>query len=445
MPGIETDPEIMQAFLTECGELLGFLEGDLISLESNGADTELLNKVFRALHTIKGSASFLALTELVEITHVAESALNAARDGNAAVNRPLTDLLLRAVDVIKLQLSELESGSASLTGAEPGLVTALAAVGENKENPDAPETATPQPADTARSCGARPLALDAGKSDLLANLVEDLDSQLDRLSDRIEMLNDESTRPGLADSIEDLGRCLTATIGFFELGSMHEHAYTLVEAAAAAAKSESTQMDQIMPRMRAVLNLLSRQKEGLGEGTLIEPASGALLDRLRCVAESGVGDPGWRLPDNADDETVFRVDGVEHAPIARDTRDEPARVEPVPAAPCATAVGCAPLLEKTLRIEVSRLESLMNLVGELVQEKNRARELSRRVMLDRVVSPETAEPLGASVAGLDRITGEIQAEVMRARMQPLDKLFGRCPRLIRDLSRITGKSLQLVI
>lgn len=461
MAGIELGPEIMQEFLTECGELLESLEGDLLTLETDNTNTEIVNKVFRTLHTIKGSASFLAINELVETAHVAETALNAARNGEAVVDRSLMDLLLRAVDVIKQQMSEIEGGEGALTRADPDLIAALAAIGEGDENPDAPGTAMPQPADTAPipgGNGRRELMLDESKADLLGPFVEDLESQLDKLSDRIEMLMDEAARPSLGEQIEDLGRGLSATIDFFEFDSMLEFTSVLIETATAASKAESVDMDQLMPRMRAVLNLLSQQKEGLGEGALIEPPSGELLDRLRRVVESGKVDPEWQLPTDADDETVFRVDGVKDEEDASLAEVEPEALQPGSpvsagsgpdkknaASPSAEAKGRAPLVEKTLRVEVSRLESLMNLVGELVLQKNRICELNRRVKLESGVSQELAEPLELAGAGLDRITGEIQVAVMRTRMQPLDKLFGRYPRLIRDLSQKTGKDIRLAI
>ncbi len=469
MAGIEIDPEIMQEFLTECGELLESLEGDLLELESDNTDTELINKIFRALHTIKGSASFLALTELVEIAHVAETALNAARNGEIVIERPMMDMLLKAVDVIKQQMSEIQSGSDTLTKAEPELVAALAAAGEGKENPDAPGTAVPQPADTSSAGGAsgetsggdnrRELALDPSKADLLGPFVEDLESQLDKLSDQIEMLMDDAARPTLAEQIEDLGRGLSATIDFFEFDSMLELANSLVEAASKASKAESVEMDQLLPRMRAVLNLLTQQKDGLGEGTLVEPPKGELLDRLHKLIETGKVDPEWALPEDADEETVFKIDGVlpeeesEQAPSNNTGQPDAAASAPAEsggkpggsgAAP-AKSKPRAPLVEKTLRVEVGRLESLMNLVGELVLQKNRICELSRRVTIEGDVPQELAEPLELSGAGLDRITSEIQVAVMRTRMQPLDKLFGRYPRLIRDLSQKTGKDIRLAI
>ena len=124
------DPEILQDFLTESGELLEQLEGDLVALEETPADTELINQVFRALHTIKGSASFLALTNLVEIAHAAETALNSARNGSFSIDERAMDLLLRAVDVVRVQFGEISSGETELTKADPDLVSSLVSLGE---------------------------------------------------------------------------------------------------------------------------------------------------------------------------------------------------------------------------------------------------------------------------------------------------------------------------
>ena len=122
------DKEILQDFLTESGELIQSLEGDLVVLEGAPRDPELLNKVFRALHTIKGSASFLDLKNLVRVAHAAESALNAARNGVVLVDQAMMNLLLEAVDLIKTHLGQVEAG-ADLTAPRDLLVTTLAAMG----------------------------------------------------------------------------------------------------------------------------------------------------------------------------------------------------------------------------------------------------------------------------------------------------------------------------
>lgn len=468
MSGIAFDEEILREFLTECGELLDTLETDLVTLETD-ANPGLLNKVFRALHTVKGSASFLALAELVEIAHAAESALNAARNGEAVVDERLMDLLLRAVDVIKLQMRQIGAGSA-VTAADPALVRALAAIGEGESAGDAPGAA-PEPADAAGT-----LMLDSSKAELLEDFVADLDAQFARLGEQVETLLDETERPRVADRVAELGEELTSTIDFFEFDSMLRLTEVLLESAAAASRTEGFELDQAVPRMRALLGLVGVQRAGLARGLLIDPECGALVERLRRLAETGRAEDAWRLPASADPETALRFDGALSGDATPDgttvapcgatrepaeTNENPGAAPATPTAQAAQAAGApgsarvdAPgtvaagkpsAIEKTLRVEVSRLESLMNLVGELVLQKNRIGELTRRVVTECDVPHGLAEPLEQAGAGLDRLTGEIQVAVMRTRMQPLEKLFSKYPRLIRDLSRKTGKELRLEI
>ncbi len=475
MPGgIAYDPEIVQEFLTECGELLDALETDLITLESD-ASPELLNQVFRALHTIKGSASFLALTEMVEIAHAAESALNAARNGDAPVDQELMDMLLRAVDMIKQQMIEIGAGSA-LTRPDPALVAGLAAIGEGKAPADAPGT-VPEPADGAAGGSGNEadddgvLRLDGAKAVLLDDFVADLDEQFARLSVQVDRLLDDAERAGVADRVLELGEGLTATIDFFEFDSMLRLTRVLLESASAASRAEGFELDQAIPRMRALLELVGTQRAGLANGRLVEPECGALLERLRTLCETGRAEDAWRLPESADSQTVLRLDGaIRDGTNSEEQQDAPGASTPEPdeaasseaaevhaaARPVtpnsvsesdsASSQGSrAPAIEKTLRVEVSRLESLMNLVGELVLEKNKIGELTRRVSKEHGVPHDLAGPLELAGTGLDRLTGEIQVAVTRTRMQPLDKLFGKYPRLIRDLSRKTGKNLKLEI
>lgn len=476
MPGgIAFDPEIVQEFLTECGELLDALETDLITLESD-ASPELLNQVFRALHTIKGSASFLALTEMVEIAHAAESALNAARNGDAPVDQELMDMLLRAVDMIKQQMIEIGAGSA-LSRPDPALVAGLAAIGEGKAPADAPGT-VPEPADGAAGGSGNEadddgvLRLDGAKAVLLDDFVADLDEQFARLSVQVDRLLDDAERAGVADRVLELGEGLTATIDFFEFDSMLRLTQVLLESASAASRAEGLELDQAIPRMRALLELVGTQRAGLANGRLVEPECGALVERLRTLCETGRAEDAWRLPESADSQTVLRLDGaIRDGTNGEEQQDAPGASTPEPADKAASSEAAevhaaartvtqssvsesdsagdqksrAPAIEKTLRVEVSRLESLMNLVGELVLEKNRIGELTRRVSTEHGVIHDLAGPLELAGAGLDRLTSEIQVAVMRTRMQPLDKLFGKYPRVIRDLSRKTGKNLKLEI
>ncbi|MEM0982848.1 MAG: chemotaxis protein CheA [Planctomycetota bacterium] len=467
------DPEILQDFLTESGELLEQLEGDLIELEQSPDDGPLVNQVFRALHTIKGSASFLQLTNLVEIAHAAETALNEVRGGNARIDEDLMSQLLRAVDVLKVQFEQLSSGQTELEKADQALVDQLVAVGSADANTGGAGDSAAGPSELAE--GERPLQLGDGKADLLEMFVEDLDQQLTKLSETISDLADDERRPAAVEGVAQLGEDLNATIDFFECEAMLDLAQTATGAALAASSASEDALEQLLPRLRAINSLLTQQTKGLRRGVLIEPPTRTLVERTAAIGAGTIEDD-WLLNAGAMEQEVLLKDGV--ITDAGDTEapgtpvddsfdaadDAPAiEAEPPAAAPVEDATPDAPAAppqqadsskqdkaasnapEQTIRVEVGRLEKLMNLVGELVLQKNRITALSDDVRRVEAIDGDLSENIELASSTLDRVTGEIQVAVMRTRMQPLDKLFGKYPRLIRDLAKKTGKKINLKI
>jgi len=438
------DPEIIRDFLTESGELLEQLEGDLIVLEERPADPDLLNQVFRALHTIKGSASFLALTELVEAAHAAENALNAARNGAISVDRTVMDLLLRAIDVLKIQFGELESGD-PLTAADPALVTALAAAA--KGNP--PTTPTPAASvDAAHPAplGARilPLELPADKDDLIDFLVDDLEQTFAKIDEQFAALTEEPERAHAADELIDLADALIKNAEFFDFEPMQSLAQALLEAASSLGEIENDAFGQLMPRLHAVRRLLGEQAAGLKDRKLLAWRTDELLGRIAALSR---GEPASApLPNGADAELALRTDGVvpgdDEVRTGAGARPAP-DADTTPPPPASGTPRNPPAIEQTIRVDVKRLETLMNLVGELVLQKNRISAISRNLLSS--LDQDRREHINAAAGDLDRITSDMQVAVMRTRMQPLDRLFGRYPRLIRDLAAKTGKQIRLDI
>lgn len=485
------DPEILQDFLTESGELLEQLEGDLVDLEDDPTDPEMLNQIFRALHTIKGSASFLALTNLVELAHAAESALNAARGGQATIGKGEMDLLLEAVDILKKQFDELNSGGTELTKAPDPLVQGLTAIGEGQSiDADAPQEAaaaepaaaaadgadgadgadTPAPlAGSATGVAERRLELDASKEALLDHLVTDLDDTLDKISEQLGRLANESERDAAANAIGELGDDLTRTVDFFEFDEMLQLSKAIAEAGEQFASLDDEARDQLVPRIDAIAHLLTEQSTGLKSQRLVTRPTDALLERVHRLLTGEALSDAERVAAAADRQAVLTHDGVlsEGASDPGPGADAGAAPSSAPAAPQAAAAAppdaapaadddasapaeqaarraSAPAIEQTIRVEVGRLEALMNLVGELVLQKNRVLGLSQDLNKSGI-SQELSEQIEVTAGTLDRVTGDIQVAVMRTRMQPLDKLFGKYPRLIRDLARKTDKDIRLDI
>lgn len=460
------DQEIVQDFLTESGELLGLLEGDLVVLESTPRDPELLNKVFRALHTIKGSASFLQLTNLVAIAHCSESALNAARNGVVVVGPAMMNLLLEAVDILKTHMSQLAAGE-ELSVPRAELVAQLTAIGEGKAAPDATTAAqstanaapvapaaapTTQPANakSATNGNVRKLELGPGKADLLEYLVADLDETMNKVQAGLNALAGAQDVPSsaqtLAETCEQLGRC----VDFFEHGQMGELAQAMASAATKLTSKQDA-LSNVMPHLRSLCDLVNGQAAGIKAGEVREVAAEELLNQLE-NAWSGIASAPTNAAPAAQPVTPVHEPHplAEPADVAKPATSAPAHPAPDAKAADKNAEKTgekhdAKAVENTIRVEVGRLESLMNLVGELVLQKNRIGALTRRAASATNADVELAEAMTAAAGTLDRVTSDIQLAVMRTRMQPLDKLFGRYPRLIRDLAAKTGKKIQLVI
>ena len=480
------DPEILADFLTESGELLEQLEGDLVDLESRSTDPELLNQVFRALHTIKGSASFLGLTNLVEIAHCSESALNAARAGNIVVGRPEMDLLLEAVDIIRSQMQVLNDGGEDLPKAPDQLVATLTAIGEGKGAPaateDAPERGDRSPPHT-QGGAPKPLVLGEGRDDLLDHLIDDVEATLQQCDEQIPLLDDDDGRSGAAMRLGDLAGELIRAIEFFEIEPMIRLSGLLRDACEGLGSADQDASEQLVPRVRALRHLLAQHELALRERIALETDTSVLAERIAALTAGETLAPEQRVEAGATGEALAALEtcnstdeqiaaapddlGIEalaaQAAAEQAAGAPPADQPPTPQPPAQAQAqvqaqvqapanqagppakgGKAAAPEQTIRVEVSRLEQLMNLVGELVLQKNRVGALSDDLQREQV-DPDLAEHFEVTAGTLGRITTDIQVAVMRTRMQPLDKLFGKYPRLIRDLARKTGKKIDLVI
>jgi two-component system, chemotaxis family, sensor kinase CheA len=469
------DPQILQDFLTESGELLDRLESDLVTLEHSPADPELINQVFRALHTIKGSASFLALTNLVKIAHAAESALNAARNTVVKIDGTMMNLLLAAVDTIKGHMAQLRAEDFDLKAPDARVVEALTEIGLGR-TPASTPTAVTTPADNeAASVQAsiladsnanqslQPIELGGARGDLYEFFLTDFGQTLERFKSQVVALEDASQRAeagaGLAAAAEELAK----SIEFFGVSTAMRLAEMLVKIGRGAARLDDASLMQVLPRTRAILALLDDQLAALSKKQHRLESIDELAERIEdALGGHFVSGEGLQAR-GATVEQVLAIDGVREAasPAATTTADtqanapvkppsrpvpsEPADHQAAPAAAGTASKTSVAAAEQTIRVEVGRLESLMNLVGELVLQKNRVSAMGRKLASSGELHSEMVEAVTMATSGLDRVTSDIQNAVMRTRMQPLEKILSKYPRLIRDLAQKTNKKIELVV
>lgn len=490
---MEFEPELMQDFLTETGELIEQLDADLVKLEDvvdAAAACDLLNGVFRALHTVKGAAGFLGLTTVTAFAHVAEDALNRLRKGEVSLSPSIMDSLLKCVDVLRLMVDGIASTGQAEPCPEPLLdslrsicsVAAEAPKGAAKASaPKAPvlpaavvaepapvEVVTPNPA--LQLTTTRTLKLPEQKQDLVQYMIDDLREVGTLIDQALAKSWAATTRRDASGDLLEIAEGLVRTIAFFEIDDFSPSVVAFQKGAARLADASDADVEELVIRLAAVNRLVAKQADALTQGHVLTWPLTTFVERLNLLAS------GQSLPEQLIGAHGRDIDAL----IALDGLTAPA-VVPAPAnveSPAAETVEAAEATESdhpadeiaddrrksdrrtgedrrdtaapnrgnaaeaTIRVEVGRLETLLNLVGQMVLTKNRTVAMNRKLR-DHNLPQEMKEDMAATAGDLDRLTSELQMAVMRTRMQPLAKVFDRYPRVIRDMARATEKQIHL--
>ncbi len=423
----DADEEILQDFLVEAGEILELLSEQLVELESSPDDTALLNAIFRGFHTVKGGAGFLQLHELVECCHIAENVFDILRKGERRVDSELMDVVLQALDAVNEMFSQVRE-RATVTPATPELLAALARLAEPASADEAAAPAEPQPAEAEAEA-------DSAEADF-EQFLEAIDSPADKAEASAGA--DEITD----DEFESL------------LDQLHGKGQFAIAAGAAPAPEPEVAVAPVGDEITDdEFEALLDQLHGKGK---FEPASTEASEAAAEVVPQPAAANAGGSDEITDDEFEALLDqlhGKGKFEAASAVSDTPATVEPVkaapvkpvaPAKPAAAAVSkpAAPApaekppaeAETTVRVDTARLDEIMNMVGELVLVRNR---------LVRLGSNSGDEAMAKAVSNLDVVTADLQSAVMKTRMQPIKKVFGRFPRLVRDLARSLKKEINL--
>ena len=441
------DEEILQDFLVEAGEILEQLSEQLVELESRPDDADLLNAIFRGFHTVKGGAGFLQLNELVECCHIAENVFDVLRKGERRVDAELMDVVLEALDAVNGMFAQVRERS-EVTPATPELLAALARLAEPGSAEAAPAPAVPVPVEPA------PVqqAAQATEADITDSEFEQLLDSLDAVKAQAAAAEQMPAEPvsGQGDDITDaeFESLLDQLHGKGQFSA--EVTAQPVAAAAEPASDEITDaefeslLDQLhgkgtfqadaLPAAKAAAPV--EQTSAIPGDDISEHEFEALLDQLHgkgkfngdVAAVDAPASVQAAAPARAEAPAIARPAGAA-APVAA---PKPAAA---PRAPAASADKHAVSeAETTVRVDTARLDEIMNMVGELVLVRNR---------LVRLGLNSGDEAMSKAVSNLDVVTADLQTAVMKTRMQPIKKVFGRFPRLVRDLARQLKKEINL--
>ena len=424
----DVDEDILQDFLIEAGEILDQLSEQLVQLENEPANRDLLNAIFRGFHTVKGGAGFLSLHELVHTSHAAENVFDTLRNGQRSVTAELMDVILQALDTINAQFAQVQAHE-PMDAADDSLIAALETLSRPEDSPEpgkSPEpTNSPEPGNSPEPTNSReardsfkPAELSAGRDGSVDDITDDeFEALLDELhgskqapgasktpavepAGSDEMSDDEFE--ALLDELHGPGK-ISANAG--TQASVSSAAAGTAPVASAAASAPTTTADENISddEFEALLDEL-HGKGSFKADKVTQPAS----------KPSTVAAPSASSTPAGDATTTSKATSTSKAAAS---------------APKTSA-------ETTVRVDTRRLDEIMNMVGELVLVRNRLLSIDSKQEVDD-------EELSKTIANLDVVTADLQGAVMKTRMQPIKKVFGRFPRVVRDLARTLKKEISL--
>ncbi|GHQ23601.1 chemotaxis histidine kinase/response regulator CheAY2 [Helicobacter pylori] len=370
--------EIMEDFLIEAFEMNEQLDQDLVELEHNPEDLDLLNRIFRVAHTIKGSSSFLNLNILTHLTHNMEDVLNRARKGEIKITPDIMDVVLRSIDLMKTLLVTIRD-----TGSDAN---------NGKEN-----------------------EIEEAVKQLQAITSQNLEGAKEGTKEAPQKENEkEAKKENIKENQENKAKAPTAENFASDNPLADEPDLDYANMSAEEVEAE-------------IERLLNKRQEA---------------DKERRAQKKQEAKPKQEVAPKAE---ISKTETLKTETPKTETPKAP-KTEIKTKAKADTEENKAPSIgvEQTVRVDVRRLDHLMNLIGELVLGKNRLIRIYGDVE-ERYDGEKFLEELNQVVSSISAVTTDLQLAVMKTRMQPVGKVFNKFPRMVRDLSRELGKSIELII
>ena len=441
----DLDEDILQDFLIEAGEILELLSEQLVELERRPDDGELLNAIFRGFHTVKGGAGFLSLGELVDACHGAENVFDLLRTSKRKVTSELMDVILEALDCINVMFAQVQahqplkraeqtlldqlhhyslppsaveatvnaSAEMTMVAAEPSSVSSSSAIAADSIN-DITQDEFERLLDELHGIGNSPSSLSIPPSSVIVSSSSSSSSSSSMSVESNDITDDEFER--LLDELHGSGNAPGAVDSLITTSATDSTATSTATAMTPVTNKENLAVvnDDLMTDDEFE-NLLD-ELHGLGRAPQV-----TITPAVETPLSPPSNDPFAAINPHVPTHVAVSKVAVEpvNKPLLLAEKEKP---KPKPQA------------ETTVRVDTSTLDIIMNMVGELVLVRNRLVSLGLNT---------TDEEMSKAVSTLDVVTADLQGAVMKTRMQPIKKVFGRFPRVVRDLARSLNKEIVL--
>ena len=398
--------QYMEMFLEESREHLQSLNDGLLSLEDNPEDLSVLNEIFRNAHTIKGMSATMGYTKIAELTHDMENVLDLLRKEQLKVSSDIVDKLFKCIDALEQNIESVGEGGPEDVADVTDLVASLSAIVKAVENGTDPAAAAAAPVGAAApaAAAAEPAAADIGIE------LDDTDR------DVIAQAKNSGLRAYALKVVLSSGCILKAARSYMVMNALDEQG-DVVKSVPCAEDLEQEKFENFFD----VVYICE------AEAKQVEEIVMSISEVESCTVTE--------IQDKKEEAQV-------PAPAAVPAPAPAAAPAAKPAAPAAKPAAASKAPDKKLksgqsvRVDIEKLDSLLNLVGELVINK---------VRLEQIGIMHRLTELTETLEQMDRITTDLQAVVMKVRMVPVGQVFNRFPRMVRDLAKELNKEINLTI
>ncbi|EKU70679.1 chemotaxis protein CheA [Selenomonas sp. F0473] len=391
------DNQYMDMFLDESHEHLQSLNEGLLRLEENMEEIGAVNDIFRNAHTLKGMSATMGFAKIAELTHEMEDVLDLVRKEQLKLNEDIMDTLFKCLDSLEQMVDSVGNGEAEDVVDVTDLVAKLSSISKGTPAPAAPAAAAPSAAESAAASANGDLGIDEIDLDVMKKAKE---SGLRIFHVKVTLMETCVLKAARAvmvmHALDEVGDVIKSVPDAEDLEQeKFERSFDVVVTTASDAEAVQNAVD-------TVSEIEDIQVEEL------DP------DQLSKAAEAA------------------QTTSAAGAPAA----GAPAKKPAAAAKPAAGGPAKKQHQSQSVRVDIEKLDTLMNLMGELVINK---------VRLEQIGQTHRMSDLMETLEQMDRVTGDLQNIVMKVRMVPVSAVFNRFPRMVRDVSKELGKEINLTI
>lgn len=390
--------QYLEVFIDESKEHLQSCNEHLLELEKNPEDLSIVNEIFRSAHTLKGMAATMGFEDLANLTHMMENVLDAIRNEKLHVTADILDVVFLAVDDLEEMLESIATG-----GDGKKDVTSIVEQLQRIENGDIPSpTAQQETAATAQA--------------------EKTYADYDQFEQTVIQQSNEQGFSCYEITIVLRSDCLLKTARVYMVFEVLEKCGEVIKSVPSVEQLEEEQFDQHF----TVTIVTKEPKEDIEKKVM-------KVSEIESVSIAVITAEQFRQQPQLEQEKTADAKPTEKGPIVQSKKTEEKSANQAKAS---KSVGTKQINNKTIRVNIERLDILMNLFEELVIDRGRLEQISRD--LNHAELDETVERMS-------RISGDLQNIILTMRMIPVETVFNRFPRMVRQLARDLNKKMTLEI